>query len=361
MKRNKYNEEVENLYELINDVIFDEKFYLKSNPDVLAAKVDPLTHYVKFGWKEGRMPSDNSNRHHARQEEVSKTKTIDEIINAIPISAIGKYAKKQLFKYGFQVEHPAIKGITIPTRLQQDIFETNGNALERVFSRLQDNDSRRCYACLIAAAISGNPRFYFHAQSSYKQYFHPYVKAKEGDVILDVGAFDGVTAVDFLADLDGAATVVSLEPSSKNYAYMLSNIENYSHKDKIIPINMGSWNKKDHLQISDTAVNPGITFLDANCSDVVEVIDIDALVNDYKLEKVSLIKMDVEGAELESLKGSVEVIKKYKPKLSISIYHKPEDYWEISDFIESLELGYKQYIGHHYFGFWETVLYAVIE
>ena len=70
--------------------------------------------------------------------------------------------------------------------------------------------------------------------------------------------------------------------------------------------------------------------------------------------------MDVEGSELKSLYGCLNTIKKYKPKLQISVYHRPEDLWEISNFIENLNLGYKQYLGHHYYGLWESVLYAKV-
>src|SRR5262249_17360577 len=37
--------------------VFDRRFYLQDNPDVAAAGVDPLIHYVDFGAAEGRVPS----------------------------------------------------------------------------------------------------------------------------------------------------------------------------------------------------------------------------------------------------------------------------------------------------------------
>ena len=38
--------------------LFDERYYLLHNPDVRRADIDPLKHFVKFGWKEGRNPSE---------------------------------------------------------------------------------------------------------------------------------------------------------------------------------------------------------------------------------------------------------------------------------------------------------------
>jgi hypothetical protein len=72
--------------------------------------------------------------------------------------------------------------------------------------------------------------------------------------------------------------------------------------------------------------------------------------------------MDVEGTELDVLKGAADTIKKYRPKLAISIYHRP--YRQLIDiplFIMSLNLGYKFYMGHHDILEGEIVLYAIAE
>ena len=37
--------------------LFDSEYYLAKNEDVKKAKMDPIKHYLKFGWKEGRNPS----------------------------------------------------------------------------------------------------------------------------------------------------------------------------------------------------------------------------------------------------------------------------------------------------------------
>ena len=42
---------------LLKSDFFDSKYYLKENPDVAKAKVNPIFHYLQFGWKEGRNPS----------------------------------------------------------------------------------------------------------------------------------------------------------------------------------------------------------------------------------------------------------------------------------------------------------------
>lgn len=88
-------------------------------------------------------------------------------------------------------------------------------------------------------------------------------------------------------------------------------------------------------------------------------MSIDEIVYSEESPKVTFIKMDIEGAELESLKGAQKVIQRDKPKLAICIYHKPEDMVELPLYIKELVPEYKFYIRHHSNFINETVLYAI--
>lgn len=75
-------------------------------------------------------------------------------------------------------------------------------------------------------------------------------------------------------------------------------------------------------------------------------------------EKITLIKMDIEGSEYAALKGAERVIRAYEPRLAISIYHNPSDYWRISELIHSFSPNYKFAVRHHQKNNLDTVLYA---
>jgi len=74
----------------------------------------------------------------------------------------------------------------------------------------------------------------------------------------------------------------------------------------------------------------------------------------------TFIKMDIEGAELNALKGAKKTIIANTPKLAISIYHQLNDLWEIPIYIKQLVPEYKLYVRHHSKTIAETVLYACI-
>jgi hypothetical protein len=89
-----------------------------------------------------------------------------------------------------------------------------------------------------------------------------------------------------------------------------------------------------------------------------ETLSIDDFVASAGLDRVGLIKMDIEGAELPALKGAVSVIRKFRPKLAIAIYHSLDDFVDIPAFLDSLHLGYKFYLDHFSTGRAETILYG---
>jgi hypothetical protein len=70
--------------------------------------------------------------------------------------------------------------------------------------------------------------------------------------------------------------------------------------------------------------------------------------------------MDIEGSEPQALSGAEEIIKKQKPKLAISVYHKLEHLWEIPLYLKHIVPEYKIYLRHHSPLEYETVCYAII-
>lgn len=68
--------------------------------------------------------------------------------------------------------------------------------------------------------------------------------------------------------------------------------------------------------------------------------------------------MDIEGAELNALKGGEKLIRKYKPKLAICVYHKPEDIFELPQYLLQLNPDYKFWIRKYGQFYTDMVLYA---
>ena len=70
--------------------------------------------------------------------------------------------------------------------------------------------------------------------------------------------------------------------------------------------------------------------------------------------------MDIEGSEMEALKGAADTIRRDKPLCAIRTYHKPGDMLEISNYLKQLVPEYQFAIRHYAVTADETVLYAFL-
>ena len=176
--------------------------------------------------------------------------------------------------------------------------------------------------------------FYKHGLDTLK---HPERFANKA--ILDVGAFVGDSAI-ILSPLT-TDKVYSFEATTENYNYMLKTIELNNLKN-IVPIKAAVGAEKSTIELrvegSCTSSSP-LMVKEPQYIETCEVIKIDDYVKEHKLD-VGLIKVDIEGAEQEFLKGAMQTIREQRPTLLISIYHNIDDFLDIKPLIESWNLGY---------------------
>lgn len=180
------------------------------------------------------------------------------------------------------------------------------------------------------------------------------LRPKENEVFVDCGAFDGDSVFAFMKWCNNMYKhIYCFEPDKNNYMLCKENLNEQS--GKITVINKGTWSCETELSFSDTS-----DVASHICEDGlqrIKVVSLDkALRNE---EKVTFIKMDIEGAELETLKGAKQIITEQKPKLAICVYHKKEDIFTIPEYIRSLNPEYKFYLRHYTLAEWDTVLYAI--
>ena len=191
------------------------------------------------------------------------------------------------------------------------------------------------------------------------------IEVEKGDVVIDAGACYGDTAIYFSYKTGETGRVYSWEFMPDNLDIFKLNMGlNPEYAKRIELVENPLWSSSGKtLYVSD--VGPGARVgptppKDIDKSIVVRTYTIDDLRSDKDLNSINFIKMDIEGAELEALKGAVRTIRKFKPKLAISVYHNIKDFWEITQWIESLDLGYKFHLRHFTIYIGETVLFAEV-
>lgn len=188
---------------------------------------------------------------------------------------------------------------------------------------------------------------------NYNQYFdNEYYDIRDNEVFVDCGAYDGDSIIEFNEYVSGKyQKIYAIEPDKISLKKLREKTEAF-HDIEVFECATGSENGK--LRFESKGV------LGSRESDSGDEIDVRKL-DDLLLGKnVSLIKMDIEGAELDTLKGASGIIKACKPKLAICIYHKIEDIYTIPSYIHSIVPEYRFKVRQHSDSMNETVLYAEV-
>lgn len=227
--------------------------------------------------------------------------------------------------------------------------------IEQLYTVCEDDDSKKTVAYVLRMRKDNTDDNQFIMQENFgidPDYFEQsFLSFCFEETYLDIGPQDGGTIDDFVRRVNNQYKNIMAWEIGKDSLRIL----NKKYKDKRIQIcSYGAWNENTIMSVGGTNGGRHLQSDDGEneimCRRIDDVVDC----------PVTLIKMDIEGAEMNALLGARETIKKYKPKLMISLYHKPNDIWELPLFVKELVPEYKIYIRHHRTTPNDTVLYAVL-
>lgn len=151
------------------------------------------------------------------------------------------------------------------------------------------------------------------------------VRVREGDIVLDCGAHLGVFTRKALAA--GAKEVVAVEPGRDQAWCIRHNLESEIANGQVVVVDKGVWSAEGTLKLhkNHTAGDSFVFRGQTSASTETDVTTIDCLVAEANFTRVDFIKMDIEGSEREALIGARITLKRFKPRLAIAGYHKPDD------------------------------------
>ena len=185
------------------------------------------------------------------------------------------------------------------------------------------------------------------------------IQPEAGDTVIDAGACLGDTAVCFAVSVGHEGKVYSFDPLPTHVSATKHNIEQngFGEHIAIIPMAVGDATRHTDMKITaDQGVSPGFSIVGQE--DSMPMTTIDDFVETEKIGRIDFIKMDIEGAELAALRGGVKTLVRDRPKLAISLYHRPEDFFTIPQFLSSVLPSYDFYLEHYKVHSEETVLYG---
>ncbi len=241
-------------------------------------------------------------------------------------------------------------------RTQYDYLEKNKAALSELFGLLADDESRRTLGSVIRHRISGDHGYLRMAE--YPEYSHPQVRARDGYGVIDAGAYDGRTSLDFARRVGAGGKVYAFEPDKSNVKRIEKVIadELTPEHGQIEIVEAALTDKEGFVRLK--ASGSGSSNIDDDGDAIVRSTSIDGFLAEDASRRCDLISLDVEGFEQAVLEGARDTLNNRRPMLQVSIYHAMEHLFEIPLALARMLPDYRFYLGHHNSYSTETDLYA---
>lgn len=218
-------------------------------------------------------------------------------------------------------------------------------------NRLEDEISKTTLSNIMQFRLTGDYSYMGEYTVRFnEQYFDPIIQISNDEVFVDCGGFDGDTTLEFIKRYQNYSKIFIFEPSQINFIKANKNLDGLKNI-RLLPL--GVSDKQGTLFFDPN--NGSACSISTSGSTKIEVVTIDEVIQD----KISFIKMDLEGWELKALQGAENHIRENHPKLAISIYHSASDFRKVPEYILSIRNDYKIYLRHYSEGWSETVMYFI--
>ena len=246
--------------------------------------------------------------------------------------------------------------------LNWDIGQMDVLQIKQAYALMEDEKSKERFVDLFRLSIE-DARISLTCDPVMDQYMPTDVyKPIQNERIVDCGAFDGDTMRSFAKELGSWTSYTAVEPDPQNGARLEESIKSD------LPVALRERSRVIHKGVSSE--NSTVSFFNAGTtyshvtkneekSDRMTTVDI-ARLDDLIQDEVTLIKMDVEGFEMQALRGGEKLIRANQPLMAICGYHRQTDFWEIPLYLKELLPNHRIFL-RNYVGIIEYVFYAVPE
>ena len=204
--------------------------------------------------------------------------------------------------------------------------------LQEVYESLIDEESKKTFRGYWLGKLSCQMSAITYANTP--QYICQGFLPKAGDIVIDCGACDGTTSMRFV---NMGCKVYGFEMDKINFELATK----FADGKNFIVENLGLGAFKHEMTYTHNKYNIGASKLSLKGDNKTQIITLDSYVGENKLPSVDFIKMDVEGAELDILRGATLTISRFKPILALSAYHKLDDFWTLMNFVKSIRPDYE--------------------
>jgi FkbM family methyltransferase len=242
-------------------------------------------------------------------------------------------------------------GIDLPHRLRKAVDE-----IRLCDSILHDDASRRELREQLIWRYWLDEALSLPLDSKHTYFPFELLTCLNNEVFVDCGSFDGDSLNSFAAHWDGKFRhAFAFEPDPANRAALASNIEAAGLRGRatIMPYAVGNVNGTVSFVCSGSASSHTSPEGSAPTVESRRLDDVEWPI------PPTYIKMDIESAEPQALRGARQLLRRYHPVLSICTYHRTQHLWEIPNLIHSISPQYRIFLRRYAEDCWEGVCYAI--
>ena len=237
----------------------------------------------------------------------------------------------------------------------KDDFIKNKKKYQKTYELLNDEKSKEVFTKVLNFKMSFDLEFMEGFTNNFdEQYFDKDLIPNIKNInFVDGGAYVGDTLPNIIKNFPDYKKIYCIEPNDLHIKIAKRDFEN-QRDIKFINCGLG----KEKIEVNEAQNSDEIQDTQNICEHDYQAININTIDNLIK-EKVDFIKLDIEGAEQDAIKGAKQTILNYHPILAICIYHKAEDWYKVPQLVLSIRNDYKIYIRHYMEGIYETVMYFI--
>ncbi len=143
----------------------------------------------------------------------------------------------------------------------------------------------------------------FYQVLFYSEYDLPFMT--DPKIIIDLGANNGMASIFFLNKYPDAK-VIAVEPEYENYRMLRENTENYNN---FFSYNKGIWNRPANLEIIKSDLGNWAFFVkesELKTETTIDAITIRQIMDDHNISQIDILKIDIEGSEVELFSRNFE-------------------------------------------------------
>ncbi|MFZ6872709.1 FkbM family methyltransferase [Undibacterium sp. Di27W] len=243
--------------------------------------------------------------------------------------------------------------------MERQFLIQNSSNFDQAYGLFEDELSRQTYVAAINTKLSENLAHIAPCVRLDNLYF-PSSEFSPGDheSFLDVGGFTGDTIKEFQQIKHGAYDkIISLEPGDKNFQELQQTVADLNIP-RVMAIKVGAWHEKTVLRFTTKAMHIDNEISETGTSEI-QVDTIDAILQQSG-SAVSLIKLDINGAEYNALSGARLSINKYRPNIVVRL-HKKEDFYRLPILLKEIAPDMKLYLRQRNYMSMMLIMYGIFD